>query len=118
MPTQVLPVISKPLAERIIQATCIHFGITEEKLKTNSDHDTAYYRKISYTLLRDECCMSYGRIGARFGQASHSFVWLSVDQIKSRKKYSRQVTDDLEKVMKISIILEQSPASAFDYGMD
>jgi chromosomal replication initiation ATPase DnaA len=103
MSTQVLPVISKPMVERIIEGTCLYFGITEDILKLkNAGMDIVYYRKICWCIIREQTSMSYGRIAARFGFTDHKHVMLFVDEMQARRNIYPQIFHDLQKVKIIS----------------
>ena len=98
-----LQVISKPMVERIIEAGCLYFGTTENELRQkNSSYDIVYYRKIIYTLIRENCRLSYARIAARFGFSDHGHILRCVDEIQSHRNFYTQTRHDLEKVLFIS----------------
>lgn len=119
MSTQVLPVISKPMVERIIEGTCLYFGITEETLRLkNTAQDIVYYRKICWCIIREQTSMSYGRIAVRFGFSDHKYVMRVVDEMQSRRNIYPPIRHDLEKVSIISNNIEAVVNRNQQYGLD
>lgn len=101
--TSSLPVISKPMVERIIEATCLYFGITPDVLFHKSTaQDIVYYRKIAYTLIRENCSISYGRIAQRFGFSDHHNIMNHVEEMQAHRRIYPQTRHDLEKILSIS----------------
>jgi hypothetical protein len=98
-----LPVISKPMMERIIDGTCLYFGISEQALMQKTTvKDVVYYRKVCWCLIRENCCISYGRIAQRFGFYDHATVLRHVEDMQAQRKIYAQTRHDLEKVLTIS----------------
>ena len=107
MEAKVLSVISKPMVERIIEATCLYFGITEDVLKQkNAGRDIVYYRKACWTIIREETSMSYGRIAARFGFTDHKNVMVFVDEMQAHRKIYPPTSHDLSKIKTISLNID------------
>lgn len=119
MSQQSLLVVSKPLVERIIEATCLYFGCTEDELKKkNSSQDLVYNRKIAYTLIRENCQLSYARIAARFGFTGHAHVMQYVEETQFRKTKIRQTLNDLDKVLQIANNIDAIIINKQQHGMD
>ncbi len=91
------------MMERIIDATCLYFGVTHETLFHKSTaQDIVYYRKIAYCLIRENCSISYGRIASRFGFSDHHNILNHVEEMQAHRNIYPQTRHDLDKVLTIS----------------
>lgn len=101
-----IPVISKPLMECYIQATCMHFGCTEEELiEKDKGQDCVYRRDVCIYLIHSNVVISWGRIAKRFGFKSHSTIMRSFDRIEARKNIYAHIKHDLQVIEQIKISL-------------
>jgi chromosomal replication initiation ATPase DnaA len=115
---QSLPVISKPMIERIIRAACAYFDITEDELKQKSQcDDVVYRRKLCYYLIRQEVIISNARIAQRFGYKDADWVSKSIEEIEARKGIFPQISRDLTAILQIANNLADSN-NHFQNGMD
>lgn len=103
MLTQELPVISRPMIERIIRAACAYWDITEEELlKRTTEHYVAYRRKVCFFLIKKHNPMSYGRIAARFTLKDPGYISRSVEEIEATKNIYTQTSHDLNAILQIA----------------
>lgn len=117
-PSSAVPVISKPLMERIIRAACAYWEITEEQLLEKSTETfIAYRRKICFYLIKTHVMLSYARIAVRFGLKDPWNISCAVDEIDSTKNIYPQTTRDIEAVLQIANNLADSN-NLFYNGVD
>jgi len=88
--------------EKIIEATCKYYDITEAELFAQKlDTETVYRRKILVTLARQHTMMSYKSIAKRVGLKAPNWVNAMVQEIECGNDIYRQISDDLRNVITI-----------------
>jgi chromosomal replication initiation ATPase DnaA len=104
MSSSALPVISKPMTERIIRAACAYFDISEEQLTERSNETTIVYRRnlVMYLIKDNVVNISQARIGHRLGLIGHSTVSRAIDTIAAQKNIYAQTKHDLNSILEIA----------------
>src|SRR5436190_19316077 len=104
MSTQVLPVISKPIIERIIRAACAYFDCTEEQLlQRSSEALIAYRRKLCFYLVKNEAVsISNARIAKRFNLKDPWHISCCIEEIETQKTIYPQTSRDLKAILEIA----------------
>lgn len=92
----------RPMFERIFEATCKYYDVTEaELIAPNTNAETVYRRKILIILVRHHTEMSYKAIALKVGLKSHSWIMDMVSEVESGQGIYRQISDDMTNVMRI-----------------
>lgn len=92
----------RPMFEKIIEATCKYYDITEAELfAAKLDTETVYRRKIVVTLARKNTTMSYKNIAKRVGLKAPNWVSQMVEEIECGSGIYRQMSDDLGNIISI-----------------
>lgn len=102
VPVNVNTLVSKPMLERIINATCLYFGIDEIELnKTNCSHDILYQRNVCLYLIKENVVISNQRIANRLKLDSATTVSRGVEKIQAHRNIYAQTLHDTKEIMKI-----------------
>jgi chromosomal replication initiation ATPase DnaA len=94
--------VSKPMLEKIIAATCMYFSIEENELLTGTGTDQVYKKHLAWYLIKDNVAISSYRIAQRFNIKAHSSVLRAVDSIQAQKNIYAPIMHDLREIMKIA----------------
>ena len=97
-----MPNYPRPMYERILEATCKYYDVTEQELTDSSRNTEAMHRrKILITLTRQHTGMSYKRIAKKIGLKAHNWVMTMVQEVESQQFIYRHISDDMKNVMLI-----------------
>ena len=90
----------RPMFEKIIEATCKYYDITEAELSAKDrETEAVYRRKIAITLARQHTNMSYKKIAIRMGLKDHGWLSSIVDEIETGQGIYPQISNDIKNVM-------------------
>lgn len=89
---------TQPVQERIIDATCQYFNITQDELKLKGGHEAAYRKKVCSFLLRENCEMTFQKISLRLGYQQRKTIHTQVEEIRIRKNISPQIRHDIKNI--------------------
>ena len=97
-----MPTLTRPMFERILEATCKYYDVTEQELiQSSTDTETVHRRKILVTLTRHNTGMSYKKIANKVGLKAHNWVMSMVQEVESGQFIYRQISDDMKNIMLI-----------------
>jgi chromosomal replication initiation ATPase DnaA len=98
--------VSKPMLERLITATCSYFAIQEDELKEGKSTDQVYKKHLCWYLIKENVVISHHRIGQRFNIADASTVRRAIEKIQVHKNIYAQTLHDIRQIEKIANTLE------------
>lgn len=94
--------VSKPMLERLISATCLHFGIEEDVLIKGTAFDIINQKHICWYLIKEHVVISNDRIGQRFSIKDSSTVRRGIDKIQAHKIIYAQTLHDIKRIKQIA----------------
>lgn len=87
--------------EKLIEAACKYYNITDIELVSNQDRETVYRRKIVIKLARQHTNMTYKKIANRFNLKDGSWMYQIAQEIESTRIIYPHISQDLKNVMYI-----------------
>lgn len=94
--------VSKPMLERLITATCMYYGITEKELIEGSSTDITSKKHLCWYLIKENVVISNYRIAQRFQICNHSTVTRSIEKIMAHKNIYAPTLHDINEITKLA----------------
>lgn len=94
-----------PVQDRIINATCSYFNVSEpELLRVSIDRDVAYRKRVACFLLRENTRMSFRSISERLNYRNKQSAFKGAEQIDVHKNIYKQVANDVKEISRIALL--------------
>jgi chromosomal replication initiation ATPase DnaA len=94
--------VSKPMLEKIIAATCTFYSIDEDELITGTCADQVIKKHIAWYLIKEHVVISNERIAQRFKISARQTVARAIENIQAQKNIYAPILHQMTGIMKIA----------------
>jgi chromosomal replication initiation ATPase DnaA len=91
----------KPFYERIIDATCEFYGLSEGELRKDRGYYVVHNKHICWYLIREDTGMSFASIAKRFNISDQKTVRVAVDNIAAKKNMYTRTLPEIRKIREL-----------------